>query len=464
MDSFIAAFNSKDQAKMKAMIEANFAPGMFERRKLEEWVTQSMSIANDLAPIKVEKILLEKAEAIVFQAKTGNGETLAFRLDFEPQPPHKIIGIRIDQDPQGLLETRKVVDYSGYKDLNDLSSRIAREVKAPAMVLATWTNGKIEVGVGGVQKVGSPELATINDRWLIGSIAKPMTASLVATFIDEGKLKWDSKLGDVLTDVPMKEAYKAVTIEQLMQHLSGVPQDMTYTGITVMRIVGSLKDPVAIRASYVKDVLSRDPIAKPGEKMAYSNAGYAILGHIAERLGKKPYAQLMKERLFDPLGMKSAVCGYPGEAGMPSGPGQPHGHFDVNEGPRPGKIGGDLTNLTAPAGGGVACTAEDLAKFGAWHLQGMVGEKTGILKSETIKRLHTPLPRNAGGERYAAGWVIEGEMHGHNGSDGTFNAELALFPKEGLVVVGIVNMGFERDPTPGQDAIRAILGRSGRGG
>lgn len=462
MDSFIAAFNSKDKAKVKTMMEAHFGPGMFERRKLEEWVAQTTQIATDLAPIKVEKNLLEKPEAIVFLAKAGNGETLAFRLDFEPQSPHRIIGIRIDQDPQSLLEPRKIVDYSGYRTLDELAQKIAANAKVPAMVIATWRDGKSEIGITGVQKMGTLDMASYHDRWLIGSIGKPMTSSLIATFIDEGKLNWDSKLGDVLTDIPMKDGYKAVTIEQLMQHMSGVPQDMNYTGATVTRIVGSLRDPVAIRASYVKDILSREPIEKPGEMMAYSNAGYAILGHIAERLGKKSFSQLMKERIFDPLEMKSAICGYPGESGMPSGSGQPHGHFDMKEGPRPGKIGGDLTNLTAPAGGGVACSADDLAKFGTWHLRGFLGEKVAILKSETIKRLHTPLPRAAGLERYAAGWVIEGEMHGHNGSDGTFNAELALFPKDKLVVVGIVNMGFEKDPTPGQEAIRAVLKR-GRG-
>lgn len=457
MENFLTAFNSKDRAKIRAMLDANLSPAMFERRKLDDWVDQTMQIANDLAPLQVEKTLLERSIAIVVQVKAGNGATLGLRVDFESQSPYRIIGLQFDQNPESLLVTRKIIDHSAYSDLADLASRIAAAAKVPAMGIATWKDGKYDVGVSGLRKVGEEANVQRGDLWLIGSIGKAMTASLVATYIEEGKLQWESRLGDLLNDVPMRDEYKAVTIEQLMQHLGGLPQDLRFTGADVTRIKGELKDPVRIRASYAKDILNREPIGKPGEKMAYSNAGYSVLGHIAERLGKKPFPELIKERLFVPLGMSSARCGYPGADGMPGGMNQPSGHFEMNAGPRPGRIGGDLTDITIPAGGGFACSVEDLAKFGAWHLQGVRGEKNNVLKPGTIKRLHTPLPRPAGGERYASGWVLDGDRHTHNGSDGTFNAEIALFPDKNLVVVGIVNMGFEKAPTPGEEAVSAVL-------
>lgn len=458
VDNFIAVFNSKDKAKVKAMLQNNLAPGMFERRKLEDWVDMTLQIANDLGRLKVDKYLLEKPNALVVQVTNGSGRTLGIRFDIEPQSPHLILGIQINPDPKSLLEERKVVDYSGYKDLNDLALLVVKNTPAPAVVISTWHDGKSEIGISGFQKVKTLDLASYHNRWLIGSVGKSMTASLIATFIEEGKLNWNSKLGDVLKDVAMKDAYKAVTIEQLMQHISGVPQDSTYTLLDIIRITSGQKDPVAIRASYVKDILNRDPIGKPGEKMAYSNAGYSILGHIAERIGKKPFPQLMKERIFDPLKMTSALCGYPGDRDMPSGDGEPHGHLYAKDEPKPWKIDRSLTDVTMPAGGGFACSAADLVKFGQWHLQGMLGEKTPILKPEILKRLHTALPRKVGGESYASGWVIEKDFHGHVGSDGTFNAEIVLVPTKKLVIVGIMNMGFE-GPSPVQEAIEAILAR-----
>jgi CubicO group peptidase (beta-lactamase class C family) len=243
----------------------------------------------------------------------------------------------------------------------------------------------------------------------------------------------------------------------MLQHIGGIPQDMNFSVQQVQTIAGTLKDPVAIRASYAKNILNRDPIGKPGERFAYSNAGYALLGHIAERVGKKPFEKLMEEKVFMLIGMKSALCGMPGDPGMPSGPGQPHGHFPMESGPRPGKLGGSLTHMAVPAGAGIACSIEDLNRYTVWHMRGFLGEKVPGMKPEIIKRLHTPI-KQSGGESYAAGWSVSPLRHGHNGSDGTFLAEMAFFPEHKLVVVSICNMGNEDESAPLQ-AVMAVQKR-----
>lgn len=457
MDQFLAALNSKDRAKIKTMVESSFSPRMFESRKLDEWVDMTTQVANDLAPITVLERPMEKPSASVVTVKVSNGSKMALRIDTEPQPPHRVVGVRIDQNLNALLKERKVVDYTGYKDLPDLAHKIREATKIPAIAISTWQNGKVETAVDGIRKMGLPDVATKDDLWLVGSIGKSMTSTLIGSLIDEGKLSWDSKLGDLLKGIPMKDAYKDITVEQVMQHIGGIPQDQNFTGKQVQDIAGTLKDPVEIRASYAKNILNRDPIGKPGERFAYSNAGYALLGHIAERMGKKPFEKLMKERVFDPIGMKSARCGMPGDPGMPSGPGQPHGHFPLESGPRPGKLGGSLTYMAVPAGAGVACSIEDLNRYAVWHMRGFLGESVPGMKSATIKRLHTPL-RQSGGERYAAGWSIGPVAHGHNGSDGTFLAEMAFLPEHKLVVVSISNMGNEDESAPLQ-AVMAVQKR-----
>ncbi len=428
--------------------------------KLEQWVVAVKEMAEDLAPIKLQSPIQDKPESFVSPFQTKTGAQWGIRFDFESNEPHRIIGVRVSPDPASLLEVRKVPDHSAYENLNDLAVRVVKSANVPAVGLATWIDGKTELGVSGIQKTGSQEPAVLSDRWLIGSIGKAMTATLVAIFIEEGKLDWDTKLGDILKDMPMSEGYRTVTIEQLMQHLSGLPQDQIYTAPDLERIMGKLEDPVKIRAAYAKDVLNRAPLSPPGERMAYSNAGYSLLGHIIERIAKKPFENVIHERLFTPLGMKSAICSIPGSPGMPSSTGQIWGHYETPSGPIPGKIIQPLVLLTAPAGGGFACNLEDLAKFGAMHLKGLVGESSGLLKVETIKRLHTPLPRKVGNPGYASGWVLTPEAHLHNGSDGTFNAELVLVPKLRLVAIGIANQGFSRSPTPGLEAVGAIVSRS----
>ena len=59
----------------------------------------------------------------------------------------------------------------------------------------------------------------------------------------------------------------------------------------------------------MKDTLAQPPIGKPGERFAYSNAGYAMLALIAERLAGKPYEELLRERIFKPLGLTHSFIG-----------------------------------------------------------------------------------------------------------------------------------------------------------
>ena len=461
LNAFLAAFNSKDRSVVAKMIDDQFDPVMFKNRKSEEWVTMTVQMAENLAPLSVVQVKLSQPHATVAQCKSGaQGDILAIRIDCSPTPPHRIIGIRIDESADRLIAGENAPDFSGYTNLDDLAKRAVAGTKVPALAIAVMKDGNLQTGRSGVRKVGEVATIAANDRWNIGSNAKSMTAVLIAKLIEEGKLKWDSKLVDVLPGFPMKENYRAVTIEHLMQHIAGVQKDMTFTGSEVTRIVGSLKDPVEIRTAYVKDVLSREPIGKPGEKFAYSNAGYTMLGHIAERIEKKPFEALLAERVFNPLGMETAVVGQPGAVGMTSSPGQPHGHFVSGSNFLPGKLVGPINPMMAPAGGGVACSVEDLARYVNWHMRGELGEKVPLLKSETLKRLHTVLPRMSGASDYASGWAVSTQSGkqslSHMGSDGSFVALMTFIPSEKLVVVVIANAGKD---VAVEQVTRAILAR-----
>ena len=147
---------------------------------------------------------------------------------------------------------------------------------------------------------------------------------------------------------------------------------------------------------------------------------------------------------------------------MPGGPNQVHGHYPGRNGPMPGKITGPLNHMMAPAGGGVACSLSDLLRYTEWHMKGFLGESVPLLKPETIRRLHTPLARPAGMEVYSAGWLHDQdpENHRHMGSDGSFTAIMAFYPKQRVAIVTIVNMGLE---APGVNALNAIEAREVKG-
>src|SRR5512143_2400178 len=85
----------------------------------------------------------------------------------------------------------------------------------------------IAQGAGGVRKRGSAERITLDDLFLLNSCTKPMTATLVAMLVEEGKLNWTTTLGEVFADTvkPMHPAWEKVTLRQVLAHRSGLPLD-----------------------------------------------------------------------------------------------------------------------------------------------------------------------------------------------------------------------------------------------
>jgi CubicO group peptidase (beta-lactamase class C family) len=325
------------------------------------------------------------------------------------------------------------------------------------MGLAIYRIGHpVEQAVTGIRRADGKEPVHRDDRWHIGSIGKPMTSTLVALLIDQGKLRWNSTLAELLPDVKMRPEYQAVTIEQLLQHRSGLPREMNYTADYVERITAGKSSPKEIRAAYIADLLQREPIARPGARFAYSNGGYTLAGHIVERLMGSTYERLMQEMVFRPLGMRTA------RVGGVTDPDQPQGHIVGEHGLVVRNLGGKLGDLTAPAGN-ISCSIEDLVRFAGVHLDGMCG-RARLLRPATLIRLHAPPAKPAGGEPYACGWEIESALgpspfQGHGGSNGTFRAQIVIFPKLKLAVASAINMGGETDPSPPLQAVLAVAER-----
>lgn len=135
-------------------------------------------------------------------------------------------------------------------------------------------------------------------RFRIGSITKQFTAAIILQLVDEGKLKLDGKLSDYLPDY-RKDTGEKVSIHQLLNHTSGIP---SYTGLPGF-FQNESRNPYSVK-DFVKKFASGDLEFEPGTKFAYNNSGYFLLGAIIEQLTGKSYAQNLKERIFDPLGMK----------------------------------------------------------------------------------------------------------------------------------------------------------------
>src|SRR5439155_775704 len=234
--------------------------------------------------------------------------------------------------------------------------------------------------------------------------------------------------------------YRNVTLEQLLNHRGGAPGDVDEA------LWKSLWEPkgAAARRKVLETVFARPPQVKPGTQYRYSNFGYSIAGHMAETAARKPWEELIRERLFRPLGMDSAGFGAPLDRGSVR---QPRGHTRAGEVVEPTQRGIDNPPAIGP-GGTVHCSVGDWAKFVALHLRSARGEPTKLLKPETFKKLHTP-PQ---GSPYAMGWLVgpsplgRGVALSHAGSNRMWFAVTSVLPEADVAVVGACNQGEPGGP------------------
>ena len=141
---------------------------------------------------------------------------------------------------------------------------------------------------------------TPDTKFRLGSITKQFTSALVMQLVEEGKLSVDATLSSVLPYY-RKDTGDRVTVHDLLRHTSGIP---SYTGLPNFRSDIS-RDPYGVQ-DFVEKFCSGDLEFEPGTDYAYDNSGYFLLGAILEEVTGQPYDELLRERIFDPLGMDAS--------------------------------------------------------------------------------------------------------------------------------------------------------------
>ncbi len=434
---WIEQFNSGDDEQTRRFEETYRAESALKKRSVDERLARYPQLRGMLGTLSPHTVLAVTPNGLTLLARSGlMNMWLSLEFDLESEPPHKLksLEVRPAADPD-TAATR----YDQWKDLAELVEQVRSDMGCPGLAVAIGDGSGIrQVAVAGVRMVGGDDDVLTDDPFHVGSITKSMTATIIGSLVDRGVLDLDITLAEALPDIEMRSEYRAVTLEQLLAHRGGIAQQLTFDDAAMTRLVGLPGTPARQRAAYIAEVLQMDPIATAGTDMNYSNAGYAIAGHIAEVAAGSTWETLMVETVFEPIGMTTAALGWPATTGHPD---RPRGHY--NEAGELRAQGIDeyaLGSFIAPAGD-VHCSAKDLANYGRAHLNGLAG-KDGVVTAKTIRRLHTPIGDSK--RRYAGGWVItetpaSGELHWHNGSAGTFYASLSIWPDRDLVIAVLTN-------------------------
>jgi CubicO group peptidase (beta-lactamase class C family) len=318
------------------------------------------------------------------------------------------------------------------KDVSALLAPIIAKHDVPGMAAAVVRNGEVvAVGVAGVRTRGKPDKVAVGDRFHLGSDTKAFTAMLCGILVDEGKLKWPQTLGETFPELKksMDAQYQAVTLEQLLTNRGGAPEDLAKDELWA-KLWQHKGTATSARRLLLQGVTSKPPEAPPGTKFIYSNAGFSIAGHMAEKVMGKSWEDLVRERVFRPLGMTTAGFGPPGTRAKND---QPRGHKADGSPVEPGPTADNPVGI-APANA-VHCSIEDWAKFAIANLP---SAKKKLVKPDTLEKLHTAV----GAEKYAMGWMVVGNQPWaggdaltHGGSNTMWMAIVWLAPAKDFAVL-----------------------------
>jgi len=164
----------------------------------------------------------------------------------------------------------------------------------PGAQVAVVRDGRViyETALGLTARDGNDPV-TPTTRFAIGSMGKQFTATAIMMLVEDGKLELDSTLGSLIPEVP--EKYAAVTVHQMLSHLSGISRDFK-------------KGHSLTGKKLYKAMAKSDPDFEPGTSFAYSNTNFILLGEIVERLSGISLDAFFAKHFFKPLEMSRTVC------------------------------------------------------------------------------------------------------------------------------------------------------------
>lgn len=309
----------------------------------------------------------------------------------------------------------------------------------PALLAAIIEPGQIRYVYGGVRRNDQPIPVALADYFHVASETKGVTSLLAGKLVEKGKIKWDSKLLDVVPELRAGALppYTATTLADLLSHRAGIrpyTAGAEYEGLPTFS--GTLTEK---RRQFAEMVLQQAPVRPPaGQAYVYSNAGYALAALMLERASHQSWETLVANA-FHKLKL-CYVLGFPNRHDDQ----QPWGHWqqelaDSIFTPLGPTHAYQLKDYMAPAGN-LSMPLPDFARLVQWHLNGLLGHRHYVTP-QTYQTLHFGLPE------YAYGWGVTtlattgAPVSLHDGSAGTFFCHTILFPSQQVALVVLTNDG-----------------------
>ena len=332
-------------------------------------------------------------------------------------------------------------------DLNRIDTFVRAEMarqKVPGVAIAVVKKGTVLAAKGyGLANVEHQVPVGPETIFQSGSLGKQFTAAAVMLLVEQRKIGLDDSLMKFFPDAPAP--WRGITVRHLLTHTSGIPD---------YESVESGPASVDLRRDYSEEELTRFAFKltlefPPGSRWNYSNTGYVLLGVIIHKASGQFYGDLLRERVFAPLGMTTARV--ISEADI-----VPHraAGYRLHD--------GDLKNqhwvsptFNTTADGALYLSMHDLI---AWD----TGLRSGaLLGSKSWAQVYDPVTLNSGNTYpYGFGWFVDtvngNRLLHHGGAWQGFKSQISRYLGEDLTIIVLANLA-DADPARFVDGIAGMF-------
>lgn len=331
------------------------------------------------------------------------------------------------------------------KQIEAIFSSLA-EGRSPGVAVLVRQNGRTIFQRGyGVRDLRTRHKIDARTNFRLASFTKQFTAMAVMLLVHDGKLRYDDRLTDIFLDFP---AYgRGITIRNLLNHTSGL---LDYEEL--MQASAGKPSPWSktnqIQDAEVLALLEQQSATKflPGTKWDYSNSGYVLLGLVVAKVSGQPFGEFLRQRVFQPLGMRHTLVYEKGKNEVPNRAyghsWEPAGWKETDQSPTSATLGD----------GGVYSSLEDLAKWDE-----ALARRT-LLSETELRAALTPVALPDGSVpvsqgkpvRYGFGWYLDPyQGHArmwHGGSTMGFRTNIQRFVDDKLTIIVLCNRA-DLDPS-----------------
>jgi len=370
---------------------------------------------------------------MIFVKKYIDKISILYSFITHPRPGRKIILLIIIQlaipnisiKPQTLQQKleKYLVEYQTNKNVASISAGVLK--KGKIIWLGSYGNADMSHHVPANPKT----------VYRIASISKVITAVAVMQLVEQKKINLDA---DALKYIPYFPQKKWIfTVRQILQHTAGL---RTYKD-------GEFNSTIPYPTTQeAVNVISKDPLEyKPGTKYLYTTLGYNLLAAIIENVSRMKFTDYLKKYIFLPADMNSTLPEYQSEIIINKARGYDKSNYRILQ-------NAPLSDVSIKiAGGGLISTTEDLLKFSNCLLEGK------LIKHTTLDSMLIPtkLPDGRTLDN-GLGFEIRTDSYGkqyigHHGHGTGFMTLLAIYPKDSVAVVDLINTVDRTIESPAED-------------